>query len=119
MSEASEYDQQRFLDAWARLGRTPDGRTIYLHLQKIVEAIPTDSEAGALRENLGRRRLASEIRAAMSEAVRTQDPNIDERPVVFTFAKPATVGPRNRGARPRVGAWRSSAADARGPADAG
>lgn len=121
MNEQSEYDQKAFLDAWDAIGRTKDGRTVYLHLQKIVEGIPEDSEGGALRENLGRRKLAAEIRAAMSEGVRAQSPGIDERPTVYTFAKPVSVGkPRARGARRRVsGAWDASITPESSPGPSG
>jgi hypothetical protein len=121
MSEQSEYDQKSFEEAWNRVGRTRDGRTVYLHLQKIVEAIATDTDSGALRENLGRRKLAAEIRAAMSEGVRAQDPSINERPTVYTFAKPVSVAsPRPRGAGRRVADWPpGTPADAPGPGNTG
>lgn len=116
MTEQAEYEQKSFLDAWDRLARTKDGLTVYRHLQKIVEGIPEDVEGGALRENLGRRKLAAEIRAAMSEGIRASNTTADERPVVYTFAKPGSVTSRRpRGVGPRIGHG-LTAPDAAGPA---
>jgi hypothetical protein len=99
VSEALDNDLLK--EAMARIGRTPDGRVLYLFLQKMMMGIPASGKAGALRENLGRRILASEIRSLMSEAVKTTDPGIDERPVVFASLNPV-ANPGHRGARRRV-----------------
>lgn len=104
MSEA--LDNTLLKEAMTRIGRTPDGRILYLFLQKVLMGIPSESgpdDCGALRINHGRRILASEIRNLLSEGVKQVDPGIDERPVIFAATQPVALSkPGTRGARRRV-----------------
>lgn len=96
-------DQNLVNEGLQRFARTPDGRNFYVGLQKILMAVPTDTSEGALRENLGRRRFASELMAVMAEVMTESDQSDDpsSRPIVFTLAKPVAVSGA-RGARRRV-----------------
>jgi hypothetical protein len=99
-------DDKLVHEALQRFARTPDGRVFYIGLQKILMAVPSDNSDGALRENLGRRKFASELMAVMAE-VMTENLSDDgigsgERPIVFQLKQPA-VGARQRGARRRIG----------------
>lgn len=99
-------DQNLINEGLQRFARTPDGRNFYVGLQKILMAVPTDTSEGALRENLGRRRFASELMAVMAEGMteNTSDDGIGsgERPIVFQLQRPTAVAGQ-RGARRRVG----------------
>ena len=82
-------------DAWDRIARTPDGLLIYRHLQRIVmgTAGPDDS---ALPRLEGRRRLAADLMAYMSEGVAEND----RASVTFAVAKPVpSTGTRGAGRR--------------------
>lgn len=109
-------DNETCKDALRRIARTAEGRLFYIALQKVLMGVPSDTKRGALRENLGRRKLASELMAVMAEAMSestsggTGDPN--ERPIVFSLASPVAVAGGTRGARRRV-------ADTRGEPPAG
>ena len=84
-------------EAWDRIARTPDGLLIYRHLQRIVmgTAGPDDS---ALPRLEGRRRLAADLMAYMSEGVAEND----RACITFAVAKPVAVSP-TRGAGRRIG----------------
>jgi hypothetical protein len=105
-------DQKLCNEALQRIARTSDGRLLYLLFQKVVTGVPTDSRSGALKVNLGRRTLASELMAVMAETMTeatsdgTGDPS--ERPIIFSLARPVVVA-RNAGARRRVSADTSNA----------
>lgn len=96
-------DDKLVHEALQRFARTPDGRAFYVGLQKVLMGVPSDNSDGALRENLGRRRFASELMAVMAEVMSENDQSDDPRgrPIIFTFAKPV-AGARSRGARRRV-----------------
>jgi hypothetical protein len=110
-------DDKLVHEALQRFARTPDGRVFYIGLQKVLMAVVSSEQDGALRENLGRRRFASELMAVMAEVMSEIEPSDDPRgrPIVFTLSKPV-AGARTRGARRRVsgpqpGADSSSSAD--------
>ena len=83
-------------DAWDRIARTPDGLLIYRHLQRIVmgTAGPDDS---ALPRLEGRRRLAADLMAFMSDGIADNDRSC----ITFAVAKPVAVG-GTRGAGRRI-----------------
>jgi hypothetical protein len=97
-------DQKLVEEALARFARSADGRVFYLGLQKVLMGVPSENSEGALRENLGRRRFASELMAVMAEGMSESNPSDDprDRAIVFTLAKPVAVSGA-RGARRRVG----------------
>jgi len=82
-------------EAWDRIARTPDGLIIYRHLQRIRMGLaPTDLSALPVFE--GRRSLAADLMAFMSEGIADND----RACVTFAVAKPATVsGARGAGRR--------------------
>src|SRR5215469_18109043 len=94
MSE--EIDFQQTKDAWDRLARTPDGLVIYRHLQRIRQALATDMSALPTFE--GRRSLAADLMAFMSDGIR----DYDRACVTYTIAKPAAAR-GTRGAGRRIG----------------
>jgi hypothetical protein len=98
-------DDKLVHEALQRFARTPDGRVFYVGLQKLLMAVVSSETEGALRENLGRRRFASELMAVMAEVMSeikdSDDPR--DRPIVFTLSKPV-AGYGARGARRRVSA---------------
>jgi hypothetical protein len=94
MSEENDFAQTK--DAWDRLARTPDGLVIYRHLQRIRQALATDMSALPAFE--GRRSLAADLMAFMSDGIR----DYDRACVTYTIAKPERTD-RPRGAGPRIG----------------
>jgi hypothetical protein len=104
-----QEEQNLLQEAMVRIGRTPDGRTFYLHLQKTlmaVDRIPQDRDAsGALREIQGRRLLLEQLRDWLSPGVKEFETNIDERPIIL-HKRPEPVrllDPAQRGAIRRGG----------------
>jgi hypothetical protein len=93
MSE--EIDFERIKDAWDRIARTPDGLVIYRHLQRLRMGLATDMSA--LQTFEGRRSLAADLMAFMSEGVAEND----RACITFAVAKPVAVSP-TRGAGRRV-----------------
>jgi hypothetical protein len=92
MSE--EIDFERVKDAWDRIARTPDGLVIYRHLQRLRMGLATDMSALPAFE--GRRSLAADLMAFMSEGIAEND----RACVTFAVAKPvATSGTRGAGRR--------------------
>jgi hypothetical protein len=89
-------ESQDIKDAWDRIARTSDGLLIYRHLQRIVmgTAGPDDS---ALPRLEGRRRLAADLMAFMSEGIAEND----RACVTFAVAKPAPTS-ATRGAGRRI-----------------
>jgi hypothetical protein len=94
-------------------GKPGDGELLYIMLQKVLLGVPSSGKSGALRENLGRRKLAAEIMAVMAEVMaepvgdRTSDEQrrklaSGERPVIFQFPRPIERGTKQRGAQRRV-----------------
>ena len=93
MSE--EIDFQHIKDAWDRIARTADGLVIYRHLQRLRMGLATDMGALPLFE--GRRSLAADLMAFMSEGVAEND----RACITFAVAKPVAVSP-TRGAGRRI-----------------
>jgi hypothetical protein len=82
-------------EAMVRIGRSPDGRTFYLHLQKslmAVDTIPQDRDAaGALREIQGRRLLLQQLRDWLAPGVKETEANLDERPIILHRPEPVRL----------------------------
>jgi hypothetical protein len=115
-------DQKLLDEALQRIardaGKPGDGELLYIMMQKIVTGVsfPVAADgdiSGALRENLGKRKLASEIMAVMAEVMaepvgdRASDEQRaklarGERPIIFQFPRPTGRGSRQRGAGRRV-----------------
>ena len=93
MSEELDFD--RIKDAWDRIARTADGLVIYRHLQRLRMGLATDLSALPLFE--GRRSLAADLMAFMSEGVAEND----RACITFAVAKPVAVSP-TRGAGRRI-----------------
>lgn len=90
-------------EALQRFARSPDGVCFYLALQKVLMSVPTSLEAGALQENVGRRRFASELMAVMAKGM-SETPTSDDprgRPVIYKLPEPVALGGA-RGVRRRV-----------------
>jgi len=102
-------DEKLCDEALQRFARSADGRLFYLKLQKVLMGVPATDKRGALRENLGRRKLASELMAVIAEAMSedigdgANGNTGSERPIVFSLARPAAVATGPRGVRRRVG----------------
>ena len=94
MSEELDFGQTK--DAWDRVARSQDGLVIYRHLQRIRQALATDHSA--LPHCEGRRSLAADLMAFMSDGIRDYDRSC----VTYTIAKssPTTA---TRGAGRRIG----------------
>jgi hypothetical protein len=96
-------------EAMIRIGRTPDGRVLYVHLQKTllaVDGIPQGVDpAGALREIHGRRLLLQQLRDWLSPGVKENDAKIDERPIILHRPEPFRAAPEQRGAARRGGGY--------------
>jgi hypothetical protein len=104
---SQELDRTLLAEAMQRLGKTPDGRLFYMHLQTVLLGIPTlpmgIDVSGALREDLGRRLLARDIRNLMAPGVVEIDPKVDDRPTIFKPPEPARlIDRKQRGAVRRV-----------------
>jgi hypothetical protein len=104
---SAEEELSLLKEAMVRIGRSPDGRVLYLHLQKTllaVDDLPQGVDAsGALREIHGKRLLARQLQKALAPGVKEIDPNVDERPIVLHSAEPVRLLERTqRGAARRV-----------------
>ena len=84
-------------DAIDRIARTADGLLLYRLLQKVLcGTVAAQSDQGALQFNEGRRTLARDLMAFMSEGIAENDRSC----VTFAVAKPiATTGHRGAGRR--------------------
>jgi hypothetical protein len=89
-------------EAWDRIARTPDGLTVYRHLQRIcMGRAPADAPDSALPRLEGRRNLAGDLMAYMAEGIADND----RACVTFAVAKPVAVDAgRPRGAGRRISA---------------
>jgi hypothetical protein len=95
MSEENDFAQTK--EAWDRVARSADGLVIYRHLQRIRQALATDMSALPTFE--GRRSLAADLMAFMSDGIR----DYDRACVTYTIAKPERTDQRTRGAGRRIG----------------
>lgn len=80
-----------------RISRTPDGRMLYLFLQKTLSSFPvTDGSVDALRDHNGRRMFAHDLMAIMAAGIREthggRDPT--DGPITFAGPKPVAVSGR-------------------------
>lgn len=95
-------DDKLVHEALQRWARTSDGRVFYVALQKVLMGVTSNTEAGALQENLGRRRFAAELMAVMAEGMTEADKlDAGSRPIVFELAGPVAVSSA-RGTRRRI-----------------
>lgn len=91
-----ELDNKELREAWDRVARTSDGLTIYRHLQKVCLEKAPSIDGGALPFFEGRRSLAFDLMANMSEGIGDND----RACVTFRTAKSATsTGTRGAGRR--------------------
>jgi len=88
-------DMQEAID---RIARTADGLLLYRFLQKVLcGTVAAQSDHGALPFHEGRRTLARDLMAFMSEGIADND----RACITFAVAKPATVS-ASRGAGRRI-----------------
>src|SRR5882672_306028 len=109
--------QKEIVDSLDRIAMTPDGRNLYIFLQRrimTVTAAPTD---GALRQDEGERSFAAKLTAMMAKGIAESDGRTSssasigaEQPVVLPVGQPVSTGcPRGAGRRigpeDRVAGW--------------
>jgi hypothetical protein len=88
-------DNKDIQEAWDRVARTQDGLIIYRHLQRILMGT-ANADDSALPRLEGRRRLAADLMAFMSEGIAEND----RACVTFAVAKPVpTTATRGAGRR--------------------
>jgi len=105
-------------DSLDRIAMTPDGRNLYVFLQRRLMKVPSETSDSALRANQGERSFALELIGLMAKGIaesvnRTNSSASDvgpEQPVVIGSAQPvSTGGPRGAGRRitadTRVPGW--------------
>jgi hypothetical protein len=98
MSE--QIDIEQIKQAWDRVARTADGQVIYRHLQRIRMGLaPENVPDSALPRLEGRRSLAADLMAFMSEGIAENDRSC----ITFAVAKPAAASTGTRGAGRRIG----------------
>lgn len=92
MSELAISEEQ-VREALDRIARTPDGRLLYLFLQKALTAVPVSPDSDALRELHGRRMFAAELMADMAKGIRAANDGRDptDRPITFLRGESARV----------------------------
>jgi hypothetical protein len=96
-------------DSLDRIAMTPDGRNLYVFLQRRLMKVPAETSDSALRANQGERSFAFELIGLMAKGIaesvnRTSSsagPNGSEQPVVLGSAQPVAVE-RPRGAGRRI-----------------
>lgn len=92
-------DDKDLAEALDRIGRSPDGRLLYLFCQKtLCQVLPGDQTESALREHEGRRRFAAELMGHMSKGIQDSD----RHAITFTVTRAARTGGAARGAGRRV-----------------
>lgn len=85
------------------LARTPDGRTLYLYLQKTLMGVPTGATTEwALQTHHGKRMFAAELMGLMAKGIEESDRHFGSRAIVFSVPG----GVRIHGARQPAGARR-------------
>jgi hypothetical protein len=102
-----------------RIAMTPDGRNLYIFLQRRIMRVTRAPTDGALRQDEGERSFASELTGLMAKGIAdsvdrtsssTGSNDGPEQPVVLPVAGPrAVAGPRGAGRRitadTRVPGW--------------
>ncbi|MDB6085547.1 MAG: hypothetical protein JWN43_3428 [Gammaproteobacteria bacterium] len=116
----------RLIEAIDRIARTPDGRSLYLFLQRRMMAVCTSEEASALYRSEGERTFAARLIGLMATGMAESGGRTSssggtggdtEQPIVFAVPKPVAVGgPRGAGRRitehTRVPGWDAPESDA-------
>jgi hypothetical protein len=94
-------ENKEMQEAIDRIARTADGILLYRLLQKVLcGTVAAQSDHGALQFNEGRRTLARDLMAFMSEGIAEND----RACVTFAVAKPERTDQRaSRGAGRRIG----------------
>ncbi len=89
--------------ALRNIARTPDGRMLYLYLQRELMGVARTSETGALQVHHGARTFAANLMGRMAPGIaeRSSDYASGGRFSlnVFTLAKPVATGARRRTGR--------------------
>jgi hypothetical protein len=86
-------EDKDFHEALDRIAATPDGELMYLYLQQVVLTVTSPANDGALREDNGRRRFASDLMTLMGKGIDASGGrNGTERPVVLGRHEPADTG---------------------------
>lgn len=111
MSEGlTDEDLHKGID---RVARTPDGRILYLFLQKHLMVIPTSVLRGALRVNHGERMFAAKLIGLMAKGIAESDGSSSgsgeritgsgDKPIVFAVPQPRRVSGSGRSGNRRIG----------------
>jgi hypothetical protein len=100
-------NEKLLLEAIDRIARSPDGRSLYLYLQRRLMAVAISDDPSALNSDNGERRFAARLIGLMATGMaesggRTgssdSGPSGEQQPIVFAVAKPVTLGgPRGAG----------------------
>jgi len=101
---------KEIVDSLDRIAMTPDGRNLYIFLQRRLMAVKPAPTDGALRQYEGERSFALELIGLMAKGIAesvnrtSSSAGVDgsEQPVVIGHAKPVATE-RARGAGRRVG----------------
>ena len=97
---------ERIDEAIRRLALTPDGRALYLRLQRVLMSLGPSDDPGALQAHEGRRRFALDLKAlldeGLAESASAGSGPEPERPVVIVARQPS-AGARARGVARRAG----------------
>lgn len=86
--------------AWDRIARTADGRTIYLHLQRRLMAVCAAADDSTLREDSGERKFAAKLIGLMAKGIEESGGSSDSI-ITFAVAGGHAVS-RSRGAGRRI-----------------
>ena len=93
-------ENKEMQEAIDRIARSADGLLLYRLLQKVLcGTVAAQNDVGALQINEGRRTLARDLMAFMSEGIAEND----RAAVTFAIAKPERTDQRPRGAGRRIG----------------
>lgn len=89
-------EDEHLQNAIDRIARTPDGRMLYLFLQKTLASFPASFETDALQAHHGRRTFAADLMAIMAKGIREthggRDPT--DGPITFVPREPARLAGR-------------------------
>ena len=92
MTEISQNDLHRAVD---RIARSEDGHLLYRYFQQALCGVLVNAADGALREDNGRRRFASELMGLMAKGIEESGgPGTTSKPVTFSRQQPAASGKR-------------------------
>lgn len=102
--------QKEIVDSLERIAMTPDGRNLYIFLQRRLMAVKPAASDGALRQYEGERSFAHELIGLMAKGIaesvnrasHSAGSSGAEQPVVTGSAKPVATG-SHRGAGRRIG----------------